>query len=980
MPDVTTKPTSLLDAINICLSSIGELKADAVNESSANVVMAKQIIEEVNRDVQSKGWWFNTANNGDISILSNGNPGTATENFNDTGGTDNNGLPEEARRYIAIRSARIFQSRVVGSEELFKFTFEEEKVSLAILTQAHVRNGGNSTSFTSFPAEIKSMGVEEVMFLQQSAEEKLLTLRLSTELKSGAKIDAETVKTAAETELVKDQEALINQQRLTEVEETSKRASEKALVDAQELKVDAERALVGAQELDVNADTLLKGKQGFLIDAQKSQTLTESLLRSQQTLTEVKETAKRDAETSLLGEQKTLVTNQALTEVKRALDIVTDSTLKTKQGLLIDNQAATELKNALKVVADTDLTGAVKLKTDAERALLGVQETDVAADTTLKGKQGLLIDAQKSQALTDTLLRSQQVLTEIQETAKRLQETELVKDQEELVTKQALTEVKRALDIVADTDLKSKQGTLIDNQAATELKNALKVVADTTLVSAQKLKVDADRALTNAQEANVAADTALKGKQGELTDAQTSQALTDTLLRSQQVLTEVQETTKREREAELIDTQETLVKQQELTEKQETTRKNKEAVVLEKQASKIDADKANVQEQTKLVTAQELKTDAETANVEEQTKLVTAQELKTDAERALLNVQETDVSASASLKGKQGELTDAQTSQTLTDTLLRSQQVLTETQNTSKVEEEAKLITAQELKVDAEKALLDAQKDQVTRQSDLQDKVELNFHLNSGFSMAIDGVAAGRTFRDFSAEMRMMGFQEVAFQALPAYKKVELVKDAKKLRDSTATEQGINNLNLVNRVMRLIGEPPVNDIGANSLASVTYRLLDEVDEDLQGRGWYFNTDHDVELSPLSNGTIELDDRILSVEVDDIPTYIKEVVVGDNLLIRRDGKTFTSTVKATTITQEIIASTPKKYREYLMVRVALIITELYPHSGIDVQRLTKMEAELKAYFKDRENDEANYTVFDNYDVASRMGINRNYQLI
>lgn len=851
MSDVSQLKTSLINAINVCLSSIGEIKADAPNDSSANVVMAKQIIEEVSRDVQSKGWWFNTTSSG-INILINKNSG-ASETFSDT-------LPEEARRYIAIRSARIFQSRVVGSEELFKFTFEEEKVSLAILTQAHVRNGGNSTSFTSFPAEIKNMGVEEVMFLQQTAEEKLLTLRLSTELKSGAKIDAET-------ELVKDQEALVNQQRLTEVEETSKRASEKALVDAQELKIDAERILVQAQELDVNADTALKGKQGFLIDAQKSQTLTESLLRSQQTLTEVKETAKREAETSLLGDQEQLVTNQAATELKRALDIVTDSALKTKQGLLIDNQAATELKNALKVVADTagvvantDLTGkqaflveAQKLKTDAERALLGVQQTDVAADTTLKGKQGLLIDAQKSQALTDTLLRSQQVLTEINETKKRTAETELVKDQEELVTKQALTEVKRALDIVGDTALKSKQGTLIDNQAATELKNALKVVADTTLVAAQELKVDADRALTNAQEANVTADTTLKGKQGTLIDAQASQTLTDTLLRSQQVLTETKNTTK----------------------------------------------------------------------VGEEAKLLTAQELKVDAEKLLVD--------------------------------------------------------AQELKVDAEKELLDAQRTQVIRQSNVQDLVELNFHSNSGFSMAIDGVAAGRTFRDFAAEMRMMGFQETAFQTLPAYKKVELIKDAKKLRDSTATEQGTDNLNLVNRVMRLIAESPVNDIGANSLASVTYRLLDEVDEDLQGRGWYFNTDHDVELSP-SNGVIDLDDSILSVEVADIPTYIKEKVVGDNMLIRRDGKTWDSTVKATTITQEIIAGTPKKYREYLMVRVALIITELYPHSGIDVQRLTKMEAELKAYFKDRENDEANYTVFDNYDVASRIGINRNYQLI
>jgi hypothetical protein len=61
-------------------------------------------------------------------------------------------------------------------------------------------------------------------------------------------------------------------------------------------------------------------------------------------------------------------------------------------------------------------------------------------------------------------------------------------------------------------------------------------------------------------------------------------------------------------------------------------------------------------------------------------------------------------------------------------------------------------------------------------------------------------------------------------------------------------------------------------------------------------------------------------------------------------------------------------------------VAILLTELYPQSGIDIQRLPKMEQELRAYFKDRENDEANYSIFDNYDAASRIGINRNYSLI
>jgi hypothetical protein len=191
MSDVNTTPipTTLLDAINIALSCLGETPVEAPNNPSTNVILAKQIIEEVSRDTQSKGWWFNTLG-GNISIYANSGL-LISENFSSS-------IPEEARRYIAIRAARVLQSRFVGSEELYKFSFQEEQVSLAILTQAHVRNGGNSTSFTAFPAELKNMGIEEVMFLQQSAEEKLLSLRLKTELKTADKL-------AAETSLIADQ-------------------------------------------------------------------------------------------------------------------------------------------------------------------------------------------------------------------------------------------------------------------------------------------------------------------------------------------------------------------------------------------------------------------------------------------------------------------------------------------------------------------------------------------------------------------------------------------------------------------------------------------------------------------------------------------------------------------------------------------------------------------------------------------------------
>ena len=458
--------TTLLESVNIVLANLGEAPVNTLSASALpqQVSLALNTIDEVSTDIQSKGWWFNQQTGGNYSTTAN-----IVIYPSNTANAWSSDIPEEARRYITIRSSRIAQTRLIGSEELQKFSYNEELVSLAILQQAHVRNSNGVLDFNDFPAELRGLGMDEVMFLQGTVEEKIGTLRLGGEL-------ANTAKTKAETSLLADQEALVAAQVLTEAENT----------------------------------------------------------------------AKVTAETSLIGEQEDLVEAQAL---------------------------------------------------------------DVAADTTLKGNQSALVASQKTQ---------------------------------------------------------------LDAQTAIE-------------VSAEKV-----------------------------------------------------------------------------------------------------------------------------------------------------------------------------------------------------------------------------------------------FY---------DGVVAGTqdTYRDYAAELRIMGVQESTFQQTPAYKKVELLKDAAKLRIVTATETGTDATELleVNKVMRFIGEPPVTALNDNSLASETVRLLRDTDTELQGRGWYFNIE----------------------EVDD-----EDVIVPKSLV-----------------------DTPQKYREYLNVRVAILLTELYPQSGVDIQRLPKMELELRAYFKDREFDDANYSVFDNYDAASRIGINRNYDL-
>ena len=644
----TTQSTTLQESVNIVLSVLGEAPVNSLTGTTSS--LALNIIEEVSTDIQSKGWWFNQQTNSAYDSTAN-----VVIYPSNTGNSWHSSIPEEARRYITIRSARIAHARLIGTEENFKFTYQEELVSLAILQQAHVRNAGTELTFNSYPSELKGLGIDEFIFLSGNIEDKLGNLKLATTIK------------------------------------------EQALLDKQATKLDEEIDLLQSQDLKVQEET--------------------DLLQ-QQFLTEEKETLKRQ-------------------------------------------------------------------------------------------KEGELIDKQKD-----------------------------------------------------------------------------KIDEEVDLLQSQDLKVQ------------------------EETD-----------LLEQQFLTEVQETTKRQKEHE----------------------------ILEKQKAKID-------EEVDLLQSQDLK-------VQEETDLLQSQDLKVQEETDLLQSQDLKVQAET-------EVIEVQKLKTLEETVLTSQQV-------AKTDAETELLKDTEAKTVAEKDVLVSQKNKLDDERTLSE-AEKDYFLFSG--VTINGAA--RTYKDYRAELRIMGYQETQFNGLPAYKKKEALTDAANLRSSTVSYSTAGQLfDSVNNVLELIGELPVTDCGDNLLATKAKKLLEKTDNELQARGWWFNTETDVEVNPTAQGWIIWLSDWINIEINDVPTTKQKH--GINYYVRnlktKEYNDWSGTQKATIIYKRELDEAPQKYIELLEVRVARLLTELYPQSGIDIQRLPKMEAELNAYFKDRENDQGNYSVFDNYDAAVRVGINRSYNL-
>ena len=165
---MSLSPTTELEAVNTMLTSIGEQPIQNLSDLAglSDASIAQQILNNVSRAVQSRGWVFNTdldvtmkpnqygeitlddtilridtttrLRDADNDIVERGRKlydrQTNTSQFESTTEIKCNlikylnftDLPEPARRYVSIRSSRIFHDRVVGSGELHKFYQEDE--------------------------------------------------------------------------------------------------------------------------------------------------------------------------------------------------------------------------------------------------------------------------------------------------------------------------------------------------------------------------------------------------------------------------------------------------------------------------------------------------------------------------------------------------------------------------------------------------------------------------------------------------------------------------------------------------------------------------------------------------------------------------------------------------------------------------------------------------------------------------------------
>ena len=190
-------------------------------------------------------------------------------------------------------------------------------------------------------------------------------------------------------------------------------------------------------------------------------------------------------------------------------------------------------------------------------------------------------------------------------------------------------------------------------------------------------------------------------------------------------------------------------------------------------------------------------------------------------------------------------------------------------------------------------------------------------------------------------------------------------------------------LEAVNVMLGNIGESPVTQITSPSTLPVSAQtaisVLDEVSRDVQSEGWHFNTVPKLTLSPDINDEILLADDVLHVDTLD---NTKDIVQrGGKLFDRRENTyDFTKDIDVTAVYLLDFTELHEQARRYITLKASRVFQGRIVGSQELEQQILREELKARQNLEEADGNGSDRTIFDNYDVASCVGINRNYDLL
>jgi hypothetical protein len=188
-----------------------------------------------------------------------------------------------------------------------------------------------------------------------------------------------------------------------------------------------------------------------------------------------------------------------------------------------------------------------------------------------------------------------------------------------------------------------------------------------------------------------------------------------------------------------------------------------------------------------------------------------------------------------------------------------------------------------------------------------------------------------------------------------------------------------SQLESVNVMLGHIGESPINTLTGSLPISATTALaaLNEVSKEVQSEGWHFNSEKNVTLSPVS-GSITVPSDAVQVDTDDKSLDI--IQRGSVLFDRANNTTtFTKSIKVNLLRLLDWDSLPEEARRYITLRASRIFQGRTVGSRELEALIARDEYQARARLEESDYGSSDRTIFDNYDVATRIGVNRNYDI-
>lgn len=189
-------------------------------------------------------------------------------------------------------------------------------------------------------------------------------------------------------------------------------------------------------------------------------------------------------------------------------------------------------------------------------------------------------------------------------------------------------------------------------------------------------------------------------------------------------------------------------------------------------------------------------------------------------------------------------------------------------------------------------------------------------------------------------------------------------------------------LEAVNSMLAHIGESPVSTISdAVALpvsASTALSTLNEVSKEVQSEDWHFNSIPKLTLSPASDKRIGVPQD--AITLDAIDKNIDVTMRGNYLFDRKNNTNlFDGDVVVRVSVYLPWEELYEQARRYIVLRASRIFQARLVGSKELESLIARDEYQARARLEDADSSHSDRTMFDNYDVAVRIGINRNYQL-